>query len=116
MATIDRYANKIIYRNDLEQYKDFFDQRKVKFIRHFPTAVLKHPSSSNVPSGDISVLSRVWVQGDRLYKIAEQYYEDPALWWVIAWWNKTPTEAHIKLGDVINIPTPLREVLRVYKV
>tara|TARA_R110000851_G_scaffold22088_7_gene65689 strand:+ start:988 stop:1338 length:351 start_codon:yes stop_codon:yes gene_type:complete len=116
MATINRYAKKIIYKNDLEQHEHLFKQRKLKFIRHFPTPVLKHASGYDTIRNEITVISKIWVQGDRLYKIADQYYEDPSLWWVIAWWNKTPTESHIRLGDVISIPMPLRDVLRIYNV
>jgi len=36
------------------------------------------------------------------------------MWWVIAWFNKLPTESHIKLGDVIYIPMPLNEILKIY--
>ena len=57
------------------------------------------------------MIRHVWGLGDRLYKLAHQYYGDPALWWIIAWYNTRPTEAHFKQGDVIRIPLPLNEVL-----
>ena len=49
--------------------------------------------------------------GDRYHKLAEAYYGDATYWWVIAWFNKKPTESHISPGDVIRIPTSLGSIL-----
>lgn len=46
----------------------------------------------------------VWGIGDRFYKIAAEHYGDPRLWWVIAFFNKKPTDGHVTIGDVIYIP------------
>ena len=40
------------------------------------------------------------------------YVDDTNLWWVIAWYNKKPTEAHVKAGETIVIPLPLDKILR----
>jgi len=37
------------------------------------------------------------------------------MWWVIAWYNQKPTEAHFNVGDVVYIPTPLANVLQYFK-
>ena len=49
----------------------------------------------------------IWKTGDRYYKLAAAYYGRPQLWWVIALYNQKPTEGHLKIGDVIKIPTSL---------
>ena len=62
-------------------------------------------------AGNLTFINHVWKQGDRYFKLASEYYGDPTLWWVIAWFNKKPTESHVKLGDIIQIPMPLETVL-----
>ncbi len=56
-------------------------------------------------------ISHIWGVGDRYFKLANRYYGDPELWWVIAFFNQKPTEFDIKAGDIIFIPTPLETVL-----
>ena len=56
-------------------------------------------------------MDHIWKEGDRFFKLAHQYYGDSTMWWVIAWFNRTPTEAHVSLGDTIYIPRPLDLVL-----
>jgi len=38
------------------------------------------------------------------------------LWWVIAWFNKTPTEFHLKPGVALAIPKPLETILTIFDV
>ena len=45
------------------------------------------------------------------FKLASKYYDDPTMWWVIAFYNQKPTEFHLKLGDLVYIPVPLETVL-----
>jgi nucleoid-associated protein YgaU len=61
-------------------------------------------------------LEHIWKVGDSYSKIASKHYGDPKLWWVIAWFNKRPTETHCAIGDKLYIPTPLGEVIRILKV
>ena len=46
----------------------------------------------------------LWQIGDKYYKLADKYYGDPSLWWVIASFNLAPTEAHLEVGDTVYIP------------
>ena len=36
------------------------------------------------------------------------------MWWVIAMFNKSPTDAFIKKGDIIYIPQPLDRVISMF--
>lgn len=90
-------------------YQNLFEVRDVKFIRQFDSPNFKYPTEDQINSLDL--LDHMWKRGDKLSKLAEQHYSDPRLWWVIAWFNKRPTEAHFKFGDVIQIPRPLERVL-----
>ena len=56
-----------------------------------------------------------WKLGDKYWKIANEFYNDPSLWWVIAWFNRRPTEAHNKSGDLIFVPVPVEELLSLFK-
>jgi nucleoid-associated protein YgaU len=104
-----RYNNRDVdfLRDDL--YRDTLDDRDVKQIPYFKTARI-----SSVEARLRSTLRRidhVWTTGDRYYKLAEKHYGNPKLWWVIAWYNTRPTEAHVKVGDLIKIPLPLERVM-----
>jgi len=109
-----RYDNRTVFRNDDEHYKNFFEKRNVPLIRHYETARLLIPSPDQINS--LSVVQHIWTVGDRYYKLAADYYKNPKYWWLIAWYNQTPTEAHLKLGDLVYIPMPLERALSTYGV
>ena len=90
-------------------YRDDFKARGVKFIRHFTTPVMRYPTDEEKAS--LTVIAQLWKTGDRFYKLAGEHYGDPRYWWIIAWYNKRPTEAHFKPGDSVYIPLPLHEII-----
>ena len=51
--------------------------------------------------------------GDRLENLANQYYGDPELWWIIAWYNSYPTEANVPVGAALSIPLSLEQIIQV---
>ena len=93
-----------------DTYRELFKKRDVKFIRHYFTPTLVFPTVEELL--DLDILSHVWSLGDRFYKLADEYYNDPTLWWIIAWFNETPTESHVEIGDVVDIPMPLESILQ----
>ena len=105
-----RYNNQEIFINDGEAYKRYLEKsRGKKYIRQYNTPSFKHPSSHALKNFDR--ISHIWTTGDRYFKLADKYYHDPTKWWVIALYNQKPTEFHLKLGDVLFIPTPIEAVL-----
>ena len=106
---MSRYSNRRLLKNDLEEYEEFLDERGVKQITHFGTGMLKYPTVSQISR--LQSVQHVWKTGDRYYKLAAEYYGNPRLWWVIAHYNKKPTEADAKTGDIIYIPLPLEKIL-----
>jgi len=106
---MSRYRGTQIRTNKNELYKDTFKERGVRFINQYVTPKLEHLTEEQIQT--LSIVGHVWSYGDRYYKLAQQYYGDSRLWWVIAWFNKAPTESHLSLGDVISIPLPLEEVI-----
>jgi len=105
-----RYKNQRIFRNDRKAYKRYLKKtRGLGLIRQFNTPKFKHPSVQEM--SNFNTIKHIWGIGDRLYKLAHEYYSDSEMWWVIALYNQKPTEFHYKLGDVLYVPVPLESVL-----
>ena len=104
----DRYDNRATKENFHKLYNEVFENRGVNGITQYSTPVLKYPTSAQIQS--LTTTTHVWKYSDKYYKLADKYYGDSKLWWVIAWYNKTPTEAHNKLGDILYIPFPLEKI------
>jgi len=104
-----RYETRRIAENTDPLYKELFDVRGVKSIVQYRTPELSHPTAEQI--AELQVVGHIWTLGDRYWKLAFDNYGDVELWWVIAWYNQAPTEAHLNLGDVIQIPFPLERVL-----
>ena len=109
-----RYSSRKIFKNKSRIYEKVFEDRGVKNIVQYPTPKLKHITPSQIQK--LNRIGHVWTVGDRYYKLAYRHYGNTKYWWVLAWFNKRPTEAHVKLGDVIYIPLPLENILRFLEV
>lgn len=105
---MSRYSNRSKITNISSVYSELRKKRGVRFIEHYTSPIMKHPTVAE--RARLNLIPHVWTTGDRFYKIANQYYGDSSLWWIIAWFNTAPTEAHLPVGDVIHIPTPLSRV------
>lgn len=106
---MNRYDGRTIFRTSNDLYLDELNARGLKAFRYFATPVM--PDIGEEDLSDIDEIGHVWSMGDRYYKLAAKYYNNPELWWVIAWYNGKPTEAHLKIGDVVSIPLPLWKTL-----
>ncbi len=104
-----RYTNRRILRNRDESYRHILKERGLKQITQLDTAEFNYPSVAQIQQ--LSSVTHVWKLGDKYYKLAHEYYGDPSMWWVIAWFNQRPTEGHVQTGDVLYIPMPLKVVL-----
>ena len=109
-----RYNERGIFINDEMSYKDsFFDKRAIEQIVQYETARFYYPSVSERQNMNVSTI--VWASNSRLYNLASQYYGDPSLWWLIAWYNQKPTEAHYSIGDVVYIPNNYTEIMNFFQ-
>lgn len=104
-----RYDNRKIGVNKTDQYSEMLEERQLTKIRQY----FSPEASTAMRSDEFGVTSdeHEWKIGDRYFKLAERYYNDPKLWWVIALYNQKPTESHLDIGDTIRIPYPLERVL-----
>ena len=104
-----RYDNRRLIKNDLEEYEAFFEERGINYIVQYNPRSLKYPTVDQIKN--LTRVQHVWKVGDRYYKLASQFYGNPKYWWIIAHYNKKPTEADLSTGDIIYIPTPLEKIL-----
>jgi len=107
-----RYKKRILAFNANELYSEHFIKRGVDYIDQYTTPILAHPTPSQIKN--LNIIHHSWTHGDKYYKLAHRYYKNSTMWWVLAWFNKKPTESHIKVGEILYIPTPLTEVLKAY--
>lgn len=113
---ISRYDNtKTIVKTSAEVKKNitnFVDNSKY----------IKYYSTSKVPTLTLSQIEtlifneHIWSYGDRMWRLAQEYYGDFRYWWVIAWFNNCPTDLHCQEGQTIYIPMPLEKMLMYYGV
>ena len=109
---MSRYRNRIILNNKSNNFSEQFKNRNLNSIRHYESSELNYPTISQVRK--LTRISHVWSLGDRFYKLAFKYYGNSADWWVIAQYNKKPTEGHVNPGDIIYIPLPLEQIKKYF--
>ena len=99
--------------NSSRRYQEYFKRRNLKFMEQYPTPTLNSIKEEDYDK--ITLVPHIWKTGDRFYKLAAEYYGDPAMWWIIAWFNYKPTESHVKIGEVIYITLSLEQTLNLLK-
>ena len=110
---INRYNFREILKNESEIYETVLREKNIKFIEHYETPVFSFANSQQIKR--LQITRHAWTVGDKFYKLANTYYGDSKDWWIIAKFNNTPTESHVKIGDIILIPKPLTLVLEFMK-
>ena len=107
-----RYSNRqttVVDKTDM--FKQLKTRRNLDSVMLYTTLSMTPFRSEELEGIDFD--TRVWTRGDRFYKIANEYYRDPAYWWAIALANGAPTEQHLKLGDEILIPLQIDAFLNI---
>tara|TARA_S200002703_G_C3691904_1_gene212464 strand:+ start:145 stop:486 length:342 start_codon:yes stop_codon:yes gene_type:complete len=104
-----RLSNRNIFRNEDLLYDEKFKVKNLSGITQYNTDTLTFPSRQK--TSRMAYDTKLWKTGDRLYKIAFEVYGDSRYWWVIAQFNKKPTEHHFKVGDTYYIPLNLEDAL-----
>ncbi len=108
---MSRYDKRKIAFNDFYKEEEIFDKRGVEKIDQFTTPKFKNPTQEELDR--IEFFFYTFKQGDRFFKLARKFFNDPSLWYLIAILNKRPTEAHIKPGEKIKIPTNVIQAIEV---
>lgn len=111
---VSRYDDRPVGVNRTEQYREVLDEKNLNHIRQYFSPKLRHPTADEVAR--LELVQHEWKIGDRYFKLANQFYGDSKLWWVIAWFNQRPTESHVSIGETIEIPLPLDRILKLLRV
>jgi nucleoid-associated protein YgaU len=106
---VSRYDTRNLFTNIEEKYENKFEKRNTRSILQYVTANFRHPTADDIVN--LNTVNVVWKEGDRYWKLATKFYNDPTMWWVIAWFNRLPTESHVNLGDIVVVPLPLPKIL-----
>jgi hypothetical protein len=114
MSIARRNQSRPYFDNVDPLYEQYFIDRNIPYIRMFTTPVLKYPTASEI--SEMVVETTIWAVGSSYQKLADQYYGDSELWWVIGWFNKKPAEFMMKVGDIVRIPLPIDKILGYYEV
>mgnify|MGYP003655716240 CR=1 FL=1 len=107
-----RYSNTPTFLNNNPLYELPLEDRGLKSLTQYVSATYKALTAAQEAS--IAVETLIWEMGDRLDKFSSRAYGDPSYWWVIARYNKKPTDAHFQRGESILIPRPLSLILGYY--
>jgi len=97
--------------NTEQMYERVFKKKGVKSIIQYTTPVFRRPTQESLDS--IRYQTYVWTAGDRFWRLADKFYGDREYWYIIARFNNKPTEAHVKTGDEILIPSDLGRAIEV---
>lgn len=109
----ERYNNRTILLNSTEEIQPFLKDRDLKQIQHYSMGGLLYPTDAQI--GEFSIKKELWIKGSSLWKVAAKHYNGRGnMWWVIAHFNKKPTDQHFYIGEVVLIPFPLDKVLQSY--
>jgi hypothetical protein len=103
-----RYQNRKVFKNTDPSYIKQFSSRKIK-------SILQHGTAKFTWTADLRYEEEYWGVGFRFYKLADKYYGDPSLWWIIPWFNQKPLESDFDAGDIVMIPVPLEQILEIFR-
>tara|TARA_R100000152_G_C6781471_1_gene216033 strand:+ start:3564 stop:3905 length:342 start_codon:yes stop_codon:yes gene_type:complete len=109
-----RYEKRTISLNNTSFYSDLMFKRGTVQIRQFLTGEITYPTVEQIRT--LTIKNHHWKTGDHYSKLAHKFYGDATYWWVIAIFNKKPTEASIEYGDRIYIPLPLYKVVEFFNI
>tara|TARA_R100001082_G_C4253582_1_gene112485 strand:+ start:242 stop:574 length:333 start_codon:yes stop_codon:yes gene_type:complete len=110
---MSRYDTRESVFNEDKLYKKLLKERGNKRIEQYSTPTHYSPDPELIAS--IETITYRWRKNDTFWKISSRFYGDPKHWWVIAGFNRAPTEAHLKVGNIIRIPTSLAKAFEVLK-
>lgn len=104
---MSRYRFAEVIEIDDSTRPGIFRRRDLTNVTQYARLRLNSPDEDDEETSAIETHERVMATGERMSKWAYEFYGSSEYWWVIAWYNKKPTDSHIKLGDVVSIPKDL---------
>jgi hypothetical protein len=109
-----RYQRYQEFLNDSTFYSKQIKTRGKKQINQYALRALG--SIPEEVKRSLTVVERTWEVSTKLYKLADEIYGDPDLWWLIGYYNNKPIDANWSPGDTVLIPTNTRLLLELLEV
>jgi len=103
-----RFGNTETFNNSNDLYRDKFKDKQLKYIEQYKTTTFNQITEEMLE--DVRFFNYAWSVGDTWQYVADQFYDSPKEWKVLALFNKLPTELHISVGDIIRLPYSLDEL------
>ena len=94
-----KYKKEKIAINNNPLYDEILKRRGQDTIRQKRTFLF-----TGIDFDTILVTDYLYKQNDSLHKLSQMFYGTYEFWWVIAYVNQKPTDAHYTPGDIIKIP------------
>lgn len=91
-----KYSN-----NTSDLYKKMREERGVKKLYQMRTKIF-----DKVDIASLDLIKYIWKKDDNLFKLANRFYSNKNYWWLIAYVNNKPTDAHFEIGEEILVPNP----------
>lgn len=98
-------STTIIKKDQLQEFLNDRDLEKIIIFQNFIFNI-----SGNLE--DFQYTEHIWSRGDRLFKLSQRYYKNINFFWIISLFNKKPTDADYKYGDIVYIPINISDFLR----
>ena len=109
-----RHKKSNIFQNRDQLYQERLKAKKINSINQYQTLRLRYPTPEEAES--FIIHTHIWRMGDSYSKLADKYYGDPKMWWVIAHFNQKPMEGDLYYGQQVFIAEPLGALLNSYGV
>ena len=109
-----RHQKYTEFLNNETFYSKQIKRRGKKQIRQY--ALKSLGSIPEETKRGLNVIERTWEVSTKLYKLADEIYGDPDLWWLIGYYNNKPIDANWEPGDTVLIPTNTRFLLELLDV
>ena len=105
---LNKYRQNILADSKLRD--NIFDRINRDKVIQTTRLRLNEPTEQELRT-ELNTIEKIFSIGDRMYQYAYEIYGSVDYWWIIAWFNNKPTDAHIKVGEVIHIPIPLDKAI-----
>lgn len=106
---VSRYKKSKVATIDPNYYKEILKNRSARNINVITLEQFKELKVGQLTG--LGIETHIWGPADRFYKLSNTYYGTPIYWWIIAYFNQTPLEADVELGQKMLIPVPLERIL-----
>lgn len=106
---MNRYYNTQKIINNADRDKALMDKKNIKNILQYSIYDFGTLGSDNKLNLDITY--HTFERGDKLYNIAQKYYNDASLGWLICYTNNISNELQILEGQMLSIYLPLENLL-----